>query len=1005
MLYNTAFNNAQDRTGFLFNNGSGLGHSGSPKKKPATFVGGKEYLWEIETTDEECMYYMRSVSTGKYVGPLGATTNTEQRPLFFQPWETSQCPKAEVRSENPDGTITENADITLANKVFTICGTSVESNKQANGNGDCWNGNTDSWAKWASAHPYAFYEIEEVATADEVAAWEKAKTDAETLVSRAQSVFGLVKNADNYSSNAVEPSEGSLVNLLDGVYQGSYFHSAYTGTVNDYHYLQADLGNNATNNIRIFFKKRAENNNNRPTEILVQGSNDGTEFTDIKTIAEGLPTDANVLCYVSDNIKPASEESYRYYRFVVKKTNNDAKNGDYVFFTFSEFYVLPGDNELVNDICNVYNEVYSLNYLDDFKTKLSAASGKIEEAELSFSNLTRVVNIEHYFGDELSATTQIEAAYGETVTVTAEFATRYGVNCTETQKSVKVGNGTTVQFDYTWNEDEKPFKVSTVAENPELTDVNWYYLKQRGKFSRYDAADDKIKSGSEERDYLLYKDLFAFEGNPIKGYKIYNYVTGAEKVLGGEVSNNAHVTMMIDANDTERFILENNTDNTGGTHLVFRKDGTALGYLNDISGAIGYWEYSAAATDAGSTFEFEAVNAEELNEIPVNEIKASLDVAITNARRFTGSIGTNYNQYSQQEGDDNLADAIAAAEAFKNEITTVNDEAGAQELISKLNTLVENLTINMPVANSFVRVRCADGNRRLLSEVEDGTGKLKLANTTDPNSIFYYDGSHLLAYLNGLYVKPVNNSANIVYAAAGEAGGEIVLADGQGIKVGTYTVKCGNRYLFGSNSNGIIDSGTGTDTRAGYTWWFEKVDQLPVTIGDTKFATLWSPVALTIPGEVTAYTATLSGDVLVLEEVSDVIPAETGVVLNGEAGDYDFAVSAETSSADKGSLTGTVNTISATNSEYYTLQSVSDKEVGFKLYNGTTVSGFKARLAAEAVTALQQTIRMTFGTTTGIEGATTADGRDAAIYDLNGRRVEAPAKGLYIVNGQKVLFK
>ncbi|MCH5181152.1 MAG: discoidin domain-containing protein [Prevotellaceae bacterium] len=998
MLYNTTITGSDNRTGFLFNNGSNLGHSGSPKKFPSTFVAEKKYLWEIETTDTEYKYYMKSVSTGTYVGPAGATNNENGRDLYIQPWETSQCPKAGVKSQNEDErTETEAADITSANKVFTICGTSVESNKQANGSGDCWNGNPDGWAKWASAHPYAFYEIEEVATAEDVAAWEKAKTDAETLVSRAQSVFGLVKDAGKYSSNAVEPKEGSLANLLDGEYT-TFFHSSWSVNVNGEHYLQADLID-PTDDIRIFFKKRDGNNNNRPTEILVQGSNDGTTFTDIKTIAEGLPTDANVLCYVSDNIQ--SDTPYQYYRFVVKQTNTGAKNGDYVFFTFSEFYVLPGNDELVNSICDVYNEVYSLDYLDNFKANLAAALEKIRTAEQSLSNLTRVVKIEHYFGGELSATTQTEAAYGETVTVTADFATRYGVSCAETEKSVTVGNETTVRFDYTWNTSEKPFEVSMVAGNAELTGVNWYYLTQRGKYSRYDAGDNKIKSGSTERDYLLYKDLFAFEGNPIKGYKIYNYVTGAEKVLGGEVSNNAHVTMMVDEADTERFVLENNSN-----HLVFRKDGTELGYLNDISGAIGYWVYSAAATDAGSTFTFVAVSAEELSEIPVNEIKASLDVAIANAKRFTGSIGTGYNAYSQQEGDEDFATAVTDAETFKNSITTANAEtkSQAENWINKLNTLVEHLTINMPAAKSFVRVRCANGNRRLLSEVEDGTGKLKLADTTESNSIFYYDGTHLLAYLNGLYVwnKPVNNSANIVYAEAGEAGGEIVFADGRGIQVGTYTVKCGNRYLFGSGD--IIDSGAGTDTRTGYTWWIEKVDQLPVTIGTTKFATLWSPVTLTIPAGVTAYTATLSGDILVLEEVSGVIPAETGVVLNGEAGNYNFAVSAETASADKGSLTGTVNTIPATDSEYYTLQSVNDNEVGFKLYNGTTVSGFKARLAAEVGTTLQ-TIRMTFGTTTGIEGATTADSRDTAIYDLNGRRVEAPAKGLYIVNGQKVLFK
>jgi hypothetical protein len=47
------------------------------------------------------------------------------------------------------------------------------------------------------------------------------------------------------------------------------------------------------------------------------------------------------------------------------------------------------------------------------------------------------------------------------------------------------------------------------------------------------------------------------------------------------------------------------------------------------------------------------------------------------------------------------------------------------------------------------------------------------------------------------------------------------------------------------------------------------------------------------------------------------------------------------------------------------------------------------------------------GETTGISTAkTAADTNDAAVYDLQGRRVLQPAKkGLYIVNGKKVVVK
>ena len=55
--------------------------------------------------------------------------------------------------------------------------------------------------------------------------------------------------------------------------------------------------------------------------------------------------------------------------------------------------------------------------------------------------------------------------------------------------------------------------------------------------------------------------------------------------------------------------------------------------------------------------------------------------------------------------------------------------------------------------------------------------------------------------------------------------------------------------------------------------------------------------------------------------------------------------------------------------------------------------------AITAYTAEDQTL----GTTTGI-AAPTSDTGKLIIYDLSGRRVENPTKGLHVVNGKKVLF-
>ena len=83
-----------------------------------------------------------------------------------------------------------------------------------------------------------------------------------------------------------------------------------------------------------------------------------------------------------------------------------------------------------------------------------------------------------------------------------------------------------------------------------------------------------------------------------------------------------------------------------------------------------------------------------------------------------------------------------------------------------------------------------------------------------------------------------------------------------------------------------------------------------VTIGKTGYATLYySSLALTVPAGVKGYTCSLAGGSFKMEEVfteGKIIPAGTGVLLNGNPGIYTFNVSSEagTFGADNNWLKG-----------------------------------------------------------------------------------------------------
>lgn len=180
----------------------------------------------------------------------------------------------------------------------------------------------------------------------------EAYNTVQSWITTIQDAKGLVTDAANYVSNAKFSAEGSYAALLDKDYT-TYFHGAYGSEGPDEdQYLQATLPS-AVNAIYFYFKKRSQNNNNRPTSITISGSNDGSSFTDITTINSGLPTDAAVLDYASSKISLGA--SYQYIRFTVTATNNNSTNSSgHVFFTFSEFYIFPSGTE-VDNVMNLYS--------------------------------------------------------------------------------------------------------------------------------------------------------------------------------------------------------------------------------------------------------------------------------------------------------------------------------------------------------------------------------------------------------------------------------------------------------------------------------------------------------------------------------------------------------------------------------------------------------------------------------------------------------------------------
>ena len=182
---------------------------------------------------------------------------------------------------------------------------------------------------------------------------------------------------------------------------------------------------------------------------------------------------------------------------------------------------------------------------------------------------------------------------------------------------------------------------------------------------------------------------------------------------------------------------------------------------------------------------------------------------------------------------------------------------------------------------------------------------------------------------------------------------------------------------------------------------------------EAKYGTLYSPVNLGKgynADRVKVYAGTVSEDETCLElvEITGNIPANTPVVLEYvqdiENGCVYLPVGREaTEYTGENALSGKLLAESVASASVLTLQRL-DGETGFYTYTGETLNGFKAYIdgaTAPGVNAL----RFYTGDTTGVDGVPTARKKEM-FYDLNGRPVAYPSKGIYVTtSGKKVLFK
>ena len=202
-------------------------------------------------------------------------------------------------------------------------------------------------------------------------------------------------------------------------------------------------------------------------------------------------------------------------------------------------------------------------------------------------------------------------------------------------------------------------------------------------------------------------------------------------------------------------------------------------------------------------------------------------------------------------------------------------------------------------------------------------------------------------------------------------------------------------------------------------------DYQDVTIGAYGITTLYVDFPLVIPYSEyedllgVYYAKDMRDKEIRLSRMKQYIPANTGVVVQGNSGTFRFPkATVAVEPLQSNLLTGTITNLKTADvlaeapegSIVMTLGKGGNGYIGFYHYTGKTLSANKAFIIYNANVQGAKTFSLVYDdeTLTGIEEID-MDGMkmDEAIYDLQGRKMERTKlpKGVYIVNGRKTVIK
>lgn len=487
--------------------------------------------------------------------------------------------------------------------------------------------------------------------------------------------------------------------------------------------------------------------------------------------------------------------------------------------------------------------------------------------------------------------------------------------------------------------------------------------------------------------------------------------SGALKYLGnGIIKQNA-------------FFLKFKYSLEGGKYYLKAAQGTRTTgkYLTYKSGVLSF--ESDASADA--VIEIINPNGASPTEVTLNAIKMRETLALFQAHRqgiayspngfFGAAVGqypiptvadfdyATYNMYL--EGHQEIGNSTAASEMEK--MQTVKDalklnlpKSGTFVVITTKSQFEDAVRANAKTFRTKVDIDAAAGPSQPAQYLMASATGYKLTDNKSKAAVFYFDGHYLTGIDNGFGLGEAKYDLTASAQTAVIAQGKLKKT----LDAGSYSLKVGDKFVKLDRTGGLSLSTSESDSHL----FLEEATKFTLNTDDLGYISFFAPTAVKVPAGVEVYSGNINAQnsVITFNKVNtQEIPAKTAVLLRKVTGKGSFEVekiASTTSTIGNNSLKGYTVSSSDHLSNAYGLTVEGGKLVFKPLIQG--VRAFRAVIYSNNAAGAPAYYPTAFAPE-GIQGVT-VDDNQAEVFDLAGRRVEAPVKGqVYVKNGKKFIQK